>query len=72
MTKTEERIAEKISTLSYEELQELSKKKDKLGCATKAALMAQFVIYERAGKCFSRNHNPYGMHRDGEFMGDFL
>ena len=72
MTKNEEKIRLKLSELSHEELVKLSNQKNKVGCATKEALEAQFIIYKEAGRCFSRNHNPYGMHRDGEFMEDFL
>ena len=64
-------MSNELEELSTEELRKLSQEKDKLGCATKEALQAQFILYKQARRGFSRNHNPYGMHRGGEFLEDF-
>lgn len=56
----------KISELTYEELKALSMEKNKVGCATKDALKAQYILYKEAGCQFSRNHNPFNFHRSDE------
>ena len=60
-----------IKDLSYDELKALSMQKNRVGCATKEALQAQYILYKEAGCTFSRNHNPFGIHRGADFVEDF-
>lgn len=59
----------RIKELPEEEVRKISKQKNDVGCATEVALFAQKLLYERAGNCFCRMHNPCNIHRDTGSIG---
>lgn len=64
MNITVEELNGKLDSMTKEELRTVSLQKKKNGCATSAALIAQFILWEENGCCFSgsynwkRNHTP--------------
>jgi len=43
-----------ISSLDDDEIKKISLEKDKKGCATKRALIAQKILWEKSGECFGK------------------
>jgi len=63
-----------MEKLSSDELKQIALEKSKKGVATKRALQAQEILYERAGGGFIRNYyNPFTRkkHTSHEYKYDF-